>query len=327
MMNRKRFLKSASLMTVASFAGRPFLSSDKKSSGKLLPIIDTHQHLCDFERFKVGWCTPPLPRNFNMEDYLEAVDGLNVIKSVYVEVGVAPENRRAEALYSIELCKDSSNPMVGAVIGADIGSADFEEYMSEFKNSPYIKGIRSGFRSSDELLNEQVVKNMRILGSMNFSFEFSLSPKWLPQMAELTGLCPNTLFIVEHCGRGDPQAFYKPWQKFLSNPELDQQIWLAGMEAISSKKNTACKISNVVTQVLDKAKELIAKNLAPVINECFNFFGPDRVMFAGDWPWVLKKVELANWVNILKEVIIKRSDEDQKKLFFDNALTYYRIKE
>lgn len=324
-MNRKRFLKSASVITVASFAGSPFLNSAKKSCGKLLPIIDTHQHLIDFERFKVGWCTPPLPRNFNMEAYLEAVNGLNVKKSIYCEVGVKPDMRHTEALYAIELCKDKSNPTAGAVIAADIRSADFEEYMSEFKNSPYIKGIRSGFQTSDEILNEQVVKNIRILGSMNFSFEFSLSPKWLPQMAELISLCPSTLFIVEHCGNGDPQAFYKPWGKFLSNAELDRQIWMTGMEAISSKKNTACMISGIATLVL--GKDLTAKNLAPVINECFDFFGPDRVMFAGDWPWVLKKVELANWVNILKEVVIKRSDEDQKKLFHDNALIYYKLRE
>ena len=322
-MDRKRFLKSASVMTMASFAGSPFLDSPDKSSEELLPIIDTHQHLCDFERFKVGWCTPPLPRNFNMEAYLEAVDGLNVVKSIYVEVGVAPQNRLTEARYAIELCKDKLSPTVGAVIAADIRSADFEEYMSAFKNSPYIKGIRSGFRSSDEILNDQVVKNIRVLGNMNLSFEFSLSPKWLPQIAGLISRSPDTLFIVEHCGNGDPQAFYKPWGKFLSNAELDRKIWLTGMELISSQKNTACKISGVATLAL--GKDLTAKSLAPVINECFNFFGPDRVMFAGDWPWVLKKVELANWVNILKEVVNKRSYEDQKKLFYDNAIKYYKI--
>jgi L-fuconolactonase len=325
-MDRKRFLKSASVMTAASFAGRPFLDFTRESEKELYPIIDTHQHLCDFERFKVGWCTPPLPGNFNMEAYLDAVQGLNVQKSIYVEVGVAPENRRKEALYAIELCKDRSNPMVGAVIAADIQSEKFEEYISEFKGSPYIKGIRSGFPSSGDILSEQVVKNMRILGSFNLSFEFSLSPKWLPQIAELASLCPDTLFIVEHCGRGDPQAFYQPWERFLKNAELDRQIWMTGMEIISSKKNTACKISNLVTQVLVKSGDMSARNLAPLVDECFNFFGPDRVMFAGDWPWVLKKVELASWINVLKEVIVKRPDEDKRKLFYDNALVHYRIK-
>lgn len=322
-MNRKKFIASASVMTIASLTGSRL--ADAAARQQLLPIIDTHQHLCDFERFKVGWCSPPLPRNFNMEDYLEAVKTLNVKKSIYVEVNVASVNRRTEALYAIELCKDKSNPMAGAVIAADINSPDFEEYMSEFKNSPFIKGIRSGFRSSDEILNEQVVKNIRILGSMNLSFEFSLPPKWLPQMAGLMHLCPDTLFIVEHCGNGDPKAFYKPWEKFLSNAELDRQTWMTGMQAVSSKKNTVCKISNIVTQVL--SENLTAENLAPVVNKCFDLFGPDRVMFASDWPWVLKKTELANWINILKEVVTKRSYEDQKKLFHDNALIYYKIKE
>lgn len=310
-------------MAIAGLSGSQLIDTEKTED--LLPIIDTHQHLCDFERFKVGWCSPPLPANFKMEDYLEAVKELNVKKSIYVEVGVSRVNRRTEAGYAIELCKDRSNPMAGAVIAADINSADFEKYISEFKNSLYIKGIRSGFRSPDEITSKQVIKNIRLLGEMNLSFEFSLSPGWLLRIAELIILCPDTLFIVEHCGNGNPLAFYKPWEKFLNNAELERQTWMSGMEAIASKKNTACKISNVVTQVLPK--NLTAENLSPVIDRCFDFFGPDRVMFASDWPWVLKKVELANWINVLKEIVAKRPYKDQKKLFHDNALIFYKIKE
>src|SRR5664279_1896062 len=98
-MERRKFLYSASVAAVASIAGSSALKAKRTSHAKLIPIIDTHQHLWDIERFKIGWSKPPLPRNFNMQDYLEATRGLNVIKTVYMEVAVPPDKRHEEALY------------------------------------------------------------------------------------------------------------------------------------------------------------------------------------------------------------------------------------
>ena len=60
-----------------------------------LPIIDTHQHLWDLTKFKLPWHkgdeTKPLQRSFVLSDYLEATKGLNVVKTVYMEVDVEPD--------------------------------------------------------------------------------------------------------------------------------------------------------------------------------------------------------------------------------------------
>ena len=85
----------------------------------------------------------------------------------------------------------------------------------------------------------------------------------------------------------------------------------------------ACGISGVVTR--SPGYPLTVNNLAPAINHCLDIFGPDRVMFASDWPWCLKSMELRSWVDILKKVVVNRSYQDQKKLFCDNALKFYNI--
>jgi L-fuconolactonase len=207
-MNRRKFLCSALLTAVASLTNIYLLRAKKTTRYKAIPIIDTHQHLWDIERFKNGWSKPPLPRNFNMQDYIEATKGLNVIKSVYMEVAVPPDKRYEEALYAIEICKDKRNPTVAAVIAVDPKRTDFKEYMTEFLGSPYIKGIRYFFKSGEEIVDDQVVKNIRLLGEKGMSFDLVVPPKWLTQAVKLVRLCPETRFIVDHCGNADPKAFF-----------------------------------------------------------------------------------------------------------------------
>ena len=92
---------------------------------------------------------------------------------------------------------------------------------------------------------------------------------------------------------------------------------------MAAHKNVACKISGVGTR--SSGYPLTAENLGPAINHCLNIFSPDRVLFAADWPWVLKTMDIKTWVNILKTVVVNRPYREQKKLFYDNALKFYNI--
>ena len=57
-----------------------------------IPIIDTHQHLWDLRKFRLPWVknAPALHKNFLMEDYLQAAAGLNVVRTIYMEVDLDP---------------------------------------------------------------------------------------------------------------------------------------------------------------------------------------------------------------------------------------------
>ena len=101
---RRQFLKSTLALTVAGVsapeygaaAGNGQATADDKAK---LPIVDTHQHLWDLNRFRLPWIQKdsPLARSYVMKDYLTATRGLNIVKSVYMEVDVEPRQQQAEA--------------------------------------------------------------------------------------------------------------------------------------------------------------------------------------------------------------------------------------
>ena len=110
----------------------------------MLPIIDTHQHLWDLERFELPWLAeaPSLNRSYVTGDYLEATAGLNVVKTVYMEVDVTAAQHPAEAEHLIALCAAEDNPTTGAVIGGAMGSGAFGDYIRRFAGHAAIKGVR-----------------------------------------------------------------------------------------------------------------------------------------------------------------------------------------
>src|SRR5262249_8233883 len=100
---RRRFLQGTAALTLA--AGLPAPSRADEPGN--MPIVDTHQHLWDLSRFKLPGLkgVPKLQRSFLMEDYTQAIKGLNVVKSVYMEVGVEPSQQAAEAEYVLDLIR------------------------------------------------------------------------------------------------------------------------------------------------------------------------------------------------------------------------------
>jgi len=68
-----------------------------------------------------------------------------------------------------------------------------------------------------------------------------------------------------------------------------------------------------------------ADDLAPFVNHVLDSFGPDRVMFGGDWPVCTQVATYKQWLDALKMIVKNRSEEQQKKLFHDNAMRVYGL--
>lgn len=121
---------------------------------------------------------------------------------------------------------------------------------------------------------------------------------------------------------GGPRAIlaYDPG---LGKPAHTCGEWLRGAEKIAARRNVVCKISGIVSRLPGLTPD--AQHLKPIVDMCYDLFGPDRLVFAGDWPWCLKGTSLARWVEILKEIVRDRPLVDQKKLFHDNAIRHYHI--
>src|SRR5262249_7942857 len=116
---RREFLQ-ASAAAAVTCAAVPTLSqvATAADAARDIPLVDTHQHLWDLSKFTLPWLKGGgnLAKSYVTKDYLEAAKGMPVAKAVYMEVDVDPKQQLAEADYLAEICKDSKNLTVAAVI-------------------------------------------------------------------------------------------------------------------------------------------------------------------------------------------------------------------
>jgi len=299
------------------------------SANAPLPIIDTHQHLWDLKMFKPPWldgAPAVLASNHVTDDYLNATKGLNVVNAIYMEVDVHPRDQVREAKHVIALAKSEKHPTVAAVISGRPNQAGFADYLTPLLVGGYVKGVRQVLHvptaKKGLCLERQFVGSMKFLGDNSLNYDLCMRPTELDDGARLAALCKDTTFVVDHCGNADPNAFIAEKDRN-ATPTHKVDPWKRSISKLAKLSNVACKISGIIARA--PKPDWNPEQLAPIINFCLDEFGPDRVVFGGDWPVCKLGGSYKQWVNALRQVIAGRPVEEQKKLLHDNALRVYRL--
>jgi L-fuconolactonase len=310
--DRRRFLKQSAALAFAATASARVRAADA------LPIIDTHQHLWDLSKFRLPWLdsAPKLNRSFVTDDYRQATEGLNVVKAVYMEVDVDPSEQDKEAGAIVDLIRSRKTPTVAAVVSGRPASDGFKGYLARFKDKPEIKGVRQVLHSAETPagygLEPKFLRGLRLLGDAGLMFDICMRGSELRDAAKLLDACPGTRFILDHCGNAAVFATPK-----------DRSAWKADIAEVAKRDRVVCKVSGIVAST--RGKPWTPDDLAPIVNHVLDVFGPDRVMFGGDWPVCTLGASYRQWVEALKAIVRDRPRADQRKLFHDNAARVYRL--
>lgn len=308
---RREFLSSTAVACAAWAA-----AAASAEETELLPIIDTHQHLWDLDRFRLPWVEEgtPLARSYVLPDYRQAAEGLNIVKTVYMEVDVDPVQQDDEIAYVSELCRDPSSGMAAAVVSGRPASDDFAKYLKRHRDNPHVRGLRQVLHVPSAApgfcLQKEFIRGIRLLGEIGWSFDLCIRTEELPDFIRLVDECPQTRFVLDHCGN-EPltQADHGPWRD--------------NLQRLAERANVIAKISGVIASA--KPGEWNLDNLGAVVNQTWDAFGEDRVVFGGDWPVCTLSATLAEWVGALRQIIADRSESAQRKLLHDNAAAFYRL--
>ena len=298
-------------------------SRDNDMTTVSVPIIDTHQHLWDLKKVRLAWLnlegkedTVGFDRSFLMEEYLQAIESQNVVASVYMEVNVMEEGQQREVEYVLDLCRSHSNPLRAAVIGGYPDSPRFASYIESLAGDDFIKGVRTVLHDPDRppamCLSQEFIRGCRLLGELDLSFDLCMRPGELLDAVRLVDSCPQTRFILDHCGNLPVTS---------TDMEL-RRLWEEGICELAKREAVTCKISGIVATA---RSDWQSGDLADVVSFCLDGFGEDRVCFGGDWPVCTLKASYSQWVDALKWIVRNRSPQFKRKLFHDNALRIYRL--
>ncbi|MBC7478275.1 MAG: amidohydrolase family protein, partial [Pseudorhodobacter sp.] len=181
-------------------------------------------------------------------------------------------------------------------------------------NHPTVKGIRRivefDVNPRALTLSPDFIAGVNLLEKFGWHFEINVNHT---QMDIVRDFVPqiSTPMILDHCG--------KPGIK---EGALDQ--YRADVTALSKHKNLWIKLSDLPVEAAENWTEA---DLRPYIAATLETFGPDRTIFAGDYPICLAATTMTGWVDLLDRAFadLGLSESETRAIYRDNANRFYRL--
>jgi predicted TIM-barrel fold metal-dependent hydrolase len=278
-------------------------------------MIDTHIHLLEPSRFSYPWTAgfPALAGRFDHSDYVAATKGLGIEGGVFMEVDCA--EMELEARHFCEMAETPGCAFSVVVAAARPEHEGFGEYLDAIAH-PRLAGIRRVLHTKPDDLSRSSLfrQNVALLGSRGLSFDLCVTEHQLPLAQELAAACPQTTFILDHCGcpgiaSHADSAFFEIWKKSL--------------RPVADLPNVVVKLSGITAYASPEQRN--ASALRPYIETLLDFFGPGSILWGGDWPVVNLGNGLPAWAGITREIVSNLSHTEQSQILTSNARRIYRI--
>ncbi len=282
-------------------------------------FIDTHQHLLYPDRFRYGWVdgVPTLQGDFPLERYRAESEGCGIGGTIFMEVDVDEEDAGDEARFFCKLAEDADNRILGVVAAARPEHEGFEAYL-DLISHPRLKGIRRVLHTQPDDLSRssRFRDSVGRLGERGLTFDLCVLQRQLAIALELVASCPETTFILDHCGGPDIAAHGTPEGAGFSE-------WAEGILALSAHDNVNCKISGITTCA--RVDQRTPDVLRPYVGTALDAFGPNRCVWGGDWPVCNLAAGLSVWCQLAEQCCVSMSKAAHSALFTENAVRIYHL--
>ena len=278
-------------------------------------LVDAHLHLWDPTRLRYGWLAeaPALNRRFDLGDYDEARREHGVSRAVFVQCDCAPEDARAEIEW-VSALAGSDPRLAGAVAYAPLEEGDgARAWLEEWSAHSLVRGVRRLLQGEEDprfCLGAGYLAGVRACAELGLVVDLCILHHQLSAVVELVRLVPQASFVLDHFG--------KP---AIESGELDP--WRAELRELAQLPNVVCKLSGLPTEASHATWTV--DELRPYVDHALECFGPQRMLFGGDWPVAVLSGGWARWYEAARELTASLSDEEQQDVFGRTAERVYGL--
>ncbi len=274
-------------------------------------IIDAHVHFWRLARGDNRALEPwmaPLLRDHEPADLAPELEACGVDRVVVVQAA----ETLAENLYTLGLA--AREPRIAGVVGwVDLASPSLVEEVAALRSTGRLLGfraVRDDNRSIAWLLDGRLTAGLRHLTEAGLVLDVLLqNPDELPLVAHLAARHPDLSVVLDHCGKPDIKG-----GRFAG--------WAADLAELAAQPRVSCKLSGLPNQAAPGAT---ADALRPYAAEVLERFGPDRVMWASDWPPLLLSSTYRGWWRVSQELLAGLDDSARAAVLRETATRVYGL--
>ncbi len=270
------------------------------------------------DRFRYGWASefPALQGRFGLEEYRQVAPA-DICGTIFMEADVDAGQSAGEARFFCELAGDPSNNLLGVIASARPESDGFEAHLDSISH-PKLVGIRRILHTQPDELSQSSLfrENLRALARRGLPFDLCVLQRQHGIALDLVRACPETTFILDHCGVPDIAGNEAP-------QGVGFRAWKDGIRRLAAEPNTRCKISGITAYAEEHQRT--PDGLRPYTDTVIEAFGPARCVWGGDWPVVNLGSGLTRWCELSRDLLSGLPEAEQETIFARNATEIYKL--
>jgi len=274
-----------------------------------VPIIDCHIHLFDKTRPGGAPCPTDMQPGLTMlpARYRATVNGTGIVGVIVTECSSLPE----DTLWVLDQCK-TDTLFVGHCGYLDFGTPNFVKYFDRFRSNKMFLGVRyrpvAGRNFERGLDNPVFVADIKTMTDAGLVLEIGNPPATVLRIADK--LPPTAKIVIPHYPRLNitPAMF---------------ESYMTPMKELGKRPNIAIKLSGV-TKIVDGKVMGDVNMLRGWLDQLWDIFGEDRVVFGTDFPHEERTAPFLNCLSNSTSYVREKSAAAQEKVFWRNSARIYR---
>jgi L-fuconolactonase len=283
-------------------------------------MIDSHLHLWDPARLDYDWLrhVPAIAGRHGSAEWATLRPGVR--QAVFVQADCAP----TQALDEVDWVAGLTHPaleILGIVAFAplELGAA-VASHLDALRQRPMVRGVRRSVQNEadDFISDRRHVDGLVAVAQRGLTIDVCARDRQLPLLIDvLTRLFerePDARVVLDHLGKPDIAAHAG---------DIDGAGWADSLRVLAGFPNLSAKVSGLTTQ--DHRSSGRDQTLRPYIDHAVACFGPDRLMFGGDWPVVDLAGGYARWLAVFETAMVPLSPRDRLRIEAGTATAFYAL--
>jgi predicted TIM-barrel fold metal-dependent hydrolase len=278
-----------------------------------MDFIDTHLHLIYRDRLGYAWTSgisALAAGDFSLADYAALTAGRGVTGALFMEAGVDDADHKAEARFVAGLI--GQNGLMGQIASCRPEvEAGFDDWLDECEGLN-VHGFRRILHVMPDELSQTPAfrRNLAKIGARGWAFDICVLARQLPIALDLARACPDQPLVLDHCGVPD-----------IAGGGFSG--WADGISALAAQPHVHVKLSGITAYCAAGTANLAT--LQPWVDHVIAAFGPERMLWGGDWPVVNLGVGLTDWIDLSRNLLSGLSAAEQTHVGSTTARRVYRL--
>jgi predicted TIM-barrel fold metal-dependent hydrolase len=285
-------------------------------------FVDPHVHLWDHSRAGLSWVLhdpawehPRLkgawrldePR-YSVPQYRTEVAGLGVEKMVHIQAA-SPGCGPAETAWLQGLADVHGwpNAIIGPCDLADPGASALIDEQARHANFRGVRDTADGSRIGSREWLDGFHSLLALGGVCDVMVPFD----HFDQVLAVARRHPDATIVLEHAGL-----------PVVSRLDAYFEQWRATLARLAAAPNVVCKVSALSSGAVPN---FFTASIRRWVLTCIELFGPQRCMFASNWPVDKLFVTYARLLVSFRTIVEDFSPDDRRALFVATAERVYRI--